>query len=168
MTRWLPFVVVVHLSCRQGLPSNHGLPAPENDHLEVRGAETWTVDGKQTRILGTYYMALVTGVQFTIELPEGPSTPAAAEDEWWPIVRDAFASKRYLRSKVDFPGLGSTSASRIEVVFRPNPARRGEPLRFVQGLGDIQYRMSQEAAAKGSLDAPSNPALNPTGLRPAG
>ena len=151
MNRWGVLLFLCLLGCRRSIPqSNHGRAVPENDHLEERGPETWTVDGKPTRIEGTYYMVLESGLQYTIEMPEAPRSRGTIEDEWWPLTREAFKSKRYLRSSVDYPGLGLTSANRIAVVFHPGLREDIEPFRYVLGLGDIQYKLDQVPAQGGS------------------
>jgi hypothetical protein len=132
------------VGCNREVPQkNHGLAATEGDRVEVAGPETWSVNGNDVPVLGTYYMVLEAGVEYVIEVAKEPS-PAALEVDAWPIIRYAFENRRYLRSRVNAYGQRAVEANRIRIKFGSAYAPYRNKPSVTLGISEVRYRINEE------------------------
>jgi len=150
MLRWTLLLFLTSCGCDRGVPQrNHGLAATEGEHLATMEPDVWTLDGQQVNVR-TYYMALESGIEYTIDLPRMPRAATTIEVEAWPIVRSAFETKRYLRARIDAYGQQGLSASRIGVRFhRPFEPYDGKST-FVLGISEVRHRIDEERRSWGA------------------
>ena len=110
------------------------------------GAEMWTIDGQVWQIESTYYLALPEGLQYTIDTPvdKVPELQVVALDQAWPLIRYAYVTQLYLRSKVPAYGENEKSASRIGVSLLHRRGMITNGMRVAMSLGEIRERLESE------------------------
>ena len=112
------------------------------------GALTWTIDGKETRVANTYFLALKEGLQYTVEYEVQSEADLSsindqkAYDMALPLMKYAFEHRLYERNDITRIGSGRMSVSRIGVSLftRVNNGTRG--YRVARSLDEVRARVS--------------------------
>ena len=85
------------------------------------GPEVWRIDGKAHRIASTYYLALPSGLQYTIAYrlskPPAKWTFAEAMKRGLPLMRHAIREGKHRRSRISSLGGGPKKPTLVGVEF---------------------------------------------------
>lgn len=120
--------------------------------INMRGAETWMIDGQSVAVVSTYYLPTPKGMQFTIRAvwdrqPAGTdkATTEQAPTVAWSIMRHAYENGLHRRMQIKKVGSGEASASLIGVELVADPSGRATEFRAAEALDRVAARLAELA-----------------------